>query len=113
MGRPMRPRPIKPIAGFKRSLLDKGRHETNVYSAQNEESIVAEMRHRGSGRLMPQVPEEIWTVARKDLRMPPWQLYTKQPLGGEGGGVGEGGAEAEVGAVEERGELGEAECKAF
>src|SRR5260370_39144581 len=42
MGRPMRPRPIKPMAGFKRSLLDGGRREASVYSAQNEETIVAE-----------------------------------------------------------------------
>jgi hypothetical protein len=38
----MSPRPIKPIAGFKRSLLNRGRHETGICSAQNEETIVAE-----------------------------------------------------------------------
>jgi hypothetical protein len=44
----MSPRPINPMAGFKRCLLDGGRHATTVYSAQNEETIVAESRG-GSG----------------------------------------------------------------
>src|SRR5712691_10716778 len=43
-GLTMSPRPIKPIAGFKSSLLNGGRHETNAYSAQNKETIVAEFR---------------------------------------------------------------------
>jgi len=44
MGRPMSPRPINPMAGFKRSLLGCSRRATSAYSAQNEETIVAESR---------------------------------------------------------------------
>src|SRR6266852_8181491 len=49
IGRPIRPRPINPIfvwptAGFKRGLLDGGERKAQMYCAQNEEKIVAELR---------------------------------------------------------------------
>src|SRR5712692_2558290 len=43
MGRPIKPSPINPMAGFKEGLLRSGRREARRYSAQKEETIVAEL----------------------------------------------------------------------
>src|SRR6266849_4207971 len=54
MGRPIRPIPINPIfvgrtAGFKRGLLGGRERAAPMYSAQNEEKIVAELQGRKCG----------------------------------------------------------------